>query len=417
LRNSRRKKHILALFPQKNPQKKFMPFSVLLIRLSSLGDVLLASPLVRELRRAYSAAGEELRLDVCTGERESEIYRHNPHCDAVYAYNRSWSRAELEAWKQDILSKLASGAEKGKTGSADKYDLVLDLQRNARSRRIRAGLGKRALLVSKPRLRTLALLALGAQARSFVGAAPHVVERYRQAANGAAIKSAGLENAIIESEELDDGEGLEFWLREERFCAAYPPLARIPSAQSLCAPKNLLCIGVAPGAKHATKRWLPEYFAEAAALAAERAGRLRARDVAFVVLGGADEAELCARVRDMALNRGISPDSVSLCVGNSLANAARALDRCDALLCNDSGAMHLATARRTPVVAVFGSTTPELGFAPYRAPSAIAEISLPCRPCTHLGRERCPRGHFKCMRLLQPASVAEALCSLLFSSP
>ena len=226
-----------------------MPFSILLIRLSSLGDVLLTSPLARELRRAYSeATGERLLLDVCTGAAESEIYRHNPHCDAVYAYNRSWSRGEIEAWKRDILAELA--AREG----AKRYDLVLDLQRNARSRRVRAGLGACVRVLSKPRLRTLALLALGAKARS-LGALPHVVERYRDATKGAA---------------KDDGEGLEFWLPEERAGAVYPPLARIPPTPSVIADKSLVRIGIAPGAKHATKRWLPSYFAEAAALAGKR---------------------------------------------------------------------------------------------------------------------------------------------------
>jgi heptosyltransferase-2 len=71
--------------------------------------------------------------------------------------------------------------------------------------------------------------------------------------------------------------------------------------------------------------------------------------------------------------------------------------------------MHLAAARGARVVAMFGSTSPVLGFAPGGEGHAVLCRNEPCQPCTLHGRERCPKGHFRCMVELRPAAVLEAL--------
>jgi heptosyltransferase-2 len=60
--------------------------------------------------------------------------------------------------------------------------------------------------------------------------------------------------------------------------------------------------------------------------------------------------------------------------------------------------MHMAAASGLRVVALFGSTSPVLGFAPAGEGHAVLGRELACRPCTVHGRERCPLGHFRCMR-------------------
>ena len=71
--------------------------------------------------------------------------------------------------------------------------------------------------------------------------------------------------------------------------------------------------------------------------------------------------------------------------------------------------MHLAAARGTRVVALFGSTSPVLGFAPAGEGHVVLCRNEPCQPCTLHGRERCPKGHFDCMRRLEPEQVVDAL--------
>jgi heptosyltransferase-2 len=76
--------------------------------------------------------------------------------------------------------------------------------------------------------------------------------------------------------------------------------------------------------------------------------------------------------------------------------------------------MHAACAAGVPVLAFFGSTVKEFGFFPYKNKSKVLENEgLQCRPCTHIGRENCPLGHFKCMLELTPQSAFQELNHLL----
>jgi ADP-heptose:LPS heptosyltransferase len=87
---------------------------------------------------------------------------------------------------------------------------------------------------------------------------------------------------------------------------------------------------------------------------------------------------------------------------------------CKAIVCNDSGLMHTASATGTKVIALFGSTVKEFGFAPYNCSNLILENnSLTCRPCSHIGRIDCPKKHFDCMKSIKPEFVFEKLISFL----
>lgn len=338
--------------------------SFLLIRLSSMGDVLLATPLLRQLRLAYPYA----RIDMAVDMRFADIVRHNPHIDTVLAYTRSLSDGELSAIKSSLRSSLPQ----------QRYSFIVDLQRNRHSRRIRSRMGRALYRIHKARLQKLALVHLK---KNLYDSTIPIAERYLA--------------AVRELRVDDDEQGLELWLPEET--GSYPPSARVNDG-------SRRRIAVAPGAHHATKRWLPARFAEAAsALAVEHQAEI-------VLLGGEADRSVCAEVRS-ALLPGI--DVVDASGSTSVFDTARLLDTCDLLLTNDTGVMHIAAARRVPVVAVFGSTVKEFGFAPYRVPHRIAEVQLPCRPCTHIGRARCPLGHFHCMTLVESQMVVQAARKLI----
>src|SRR5919106_1425349 len=68
----------------------------------------------------------------------------------------------------------------------------------------------------------------------------------------------------------------------------------------------------------------------------------------------------------------------------------------------DTGVMHMATAVRTPVVALFGPTVEQFGFFPYHGRAAVVEHRLRCRPCSAMGSSRCPLGHHRCLRDILP---------------
>jgi heptosyltransferase-2 len=159
-------------------------------------------------------------------------------------------------------------------------------------------------------------------------------------------------------------------------------------------------VGLAPGSVWATKRW--PYYPELAQLLADSAR--------IVVLGSAGDASLAH-----AIVVGV-PNAIDATGQLSLLASAELVRRCGVLVTNDSAPLHLASAMGTPTVAIFGPTVPEFGFGPL-APraSVMGHESLPCRPCDRHGPQRCPLGHFRCMRELAPALVAERVRALLLN--
>lgn len=159
-------------------------------------------------------------------------------------------------------------------------------------------------------------------------------------------------------------------------------------------------VAVAPGSVWATKRW--PYYPELA--------QLLSTEARVVVIGSAADAPL-ARAITLA-----APGGIDAAGQLSLLASAELIGRCGALVTNDSAPMHLASAMGTPTVAVFGPTVPEFGFGPL-APraSVVGHEALPCRPCDRHGPQRCPLGHFRCMRELDAAHVAERARVLLLN--
>ncbi|MCX5859927.1 MAG: glycosyltransferase family 9 protein, partial [Proteobacteria bacterium] len=76
---------------------------------------------------------------------------------------------------------------------------------------------------------------------------------------------------------------------------------------------------------------------------------------------------------------------------------------------NDSGRVHVASARNIPPVAIYGPTSPKVGYGPLAPGSRTVELPLECRPCHIHGPRECPEGHFRCMKEISPEQVLEAV--------
>jgi heptosyltransferase II len=159
-------------------------------------------------------------------------------------------------------------------------------------------------------------------------------------------------------------------------------------------------VALAPGSVWATKRW-PGF----AALIAQIPG-----EYGVVAVGGVEDRELAREIVAQA------PDRVLDATGRlPLLASAEMIGRAAGLITNDSLPQHLASAMGTPTVTIYGPTLPGFGFGPLAPRRAIVEHppGLECRPCSAHGPQRCPRGHFRCMREISAATVSASLLPLI----
>ncbi|MEW5768721.1 MAG: lipopolysaccharide heptosyltransferase II [bacterium] len=168
-----------------------------------------------------------------------------------------------------------------------------------------------------------------------------------------------------------------------------------------------LIIGLNPGSIWVTKRWMPEGFARVGDMLAEKAG------AQIILFGGKEDIALVNQIAASMKNKPIMAAGKT-----TLSELASFFKRCHLFITNDSGPMHIAAAVSAPVVAIFGPTTPSLGFAPYSPHSVVVEIEhLSCRPCGLHGGKQCPNKSFVCMQEITPAQVISAAEKLLRLSP
>ena len=91
------------------------------------------------------------------------------------------------------------------------------------------------------------------------------------------------------------------------------------------------------------------------------------------------------------------------------------------MIANDTGFMHIAAALKKPLISVWGSTTPELGFKPVFSNdknqlSHIVEAeNVSCRPCSKLGYDMCPKGHFNCMQTISEEKIIRLITGIMES--
>ncbi len=341
----------------------------LIIRFSSVGDVVLSSTLVRVLHGRFP----DCRIDFLVKAEYADLVRFNPHVTRVIQFPGGGTLGDLVRLRRTVRT---SG-----------YDLIIDIHDSIRSRFLSAGAGPVARVNKRKIARTL-LVNLKVNMYDRFGGAPDVAARYIEP-----LLPWGIE---------DDG-----GVPELHF-----PAAIRESAEGLLKAERLgngtMCVGVCPCARHWNKMWPAERFAESAGQVAEQLG------LPVLLFGTADERAMCSAIEAAITGAHPHTSVLNLAGRLSLLETASAMDRCAIVLANDTGLMHIAEARGVPVAAVFGPTVREFGFFPRGARSSVIEPpGLPCRPCTHIGLSRCPRGHFRCMNEITPAAVTAAAERLL----
>jgi len=159
-------------------------------------------------------------------------------------------------------------------------------------------------------------------------------------------------------------------------------------------------IALAPGSAWGTKRW--PYYVDLA--------RRLADDFRVAIIGSKADLPTAAQITE-ALPAGCAIDGVGTL---SLLASAELIGRAQAIVTNDSAPQHLASAMGTPTLSIFGPTVPEFGFGPLAERNAVAgHTGLSCRPCDRHGPQRCPLGHWRCMRELTPDYISSLLTEVL----
>jgi heptosyltransferase-2 len=153
-----------------------------------------------------------------------------------------------------------------------------------------------------------------------------------------------------------------------------------------------------PGAEYGpAKRWPVQYYAELAQ-------QLRAQGYAVWLIGSPKDKEVAEKIVSLG-----NPSVRNLCGSTDLSDAIALLSCANLVVSNDSGLMHIAAALDRPMLAIFGSSSPQ--FTPPLSDQAqVLKLDLPCSPCF---KRECPLGHFNCMMQLTPSEVGKHAIAIL----
>ncbi|MFM7218567.1 MAG: glycosyltransferase family 9 protein [Bacteroidota bacterium] len=323
----------------------------LLLRFSSIGDIVLTTPVIRCLKQQVPGA----EVHVLTRKPFESTLKHNPYIDCLHTFE-------------------ASPSECREALHAHRFDGIIDLQHNRRTWLMKQWL-------NKPAQGTYSFRKLNIEKWLLVNfkidrlPKMHIVDRYLET-----VAPFGVKN---------DGKGLDFFIDTE----SRKSIDRLPDSH------RTSYVAVAIGAQHATKR-LPT---EKMIAICKKIGR------PIVLLGGKDDSTTGETIASA-----VGTTVVSLCGKLSLGESAALLERARVVLTHDTGLMHIAAALKRPVVSVWGNTVPEFGMTPYYGDADVASTvfqvnGLSCRPCTKIGFQKCPKGHFKCMALQDEDRIAAAV--------
>jgi ADP-heptose:LPS heptosyltransferase len=259
----------------------------------------------------------------------------------------------------------------------ENYDHIIDLHHNIRTRRIRLALKRPFHSFHKLNFEKWLMVNFK------INRLPerHIVDRYLDT-----VKFLGVEN---------DHKGLDFFIPENKKINIVDLFGFAPGSFA----------SIVIGATYHTKCLTADQIAHLSEIL----------DMPVILLGGKQEMDKAKEI----LRKSNAKDIRSACGIFDLFQSASILDQSATIISHDTGLMHIASALKKPQVVIWGNTIPEFGMYPYYGNHNIAWVSfeqksLKCRPCTKLGFDKCPKGHFKCILnhdLTQIASAAKNLIS------
>ena len=318
----------------------------LIIRFSSIGDIVLTTPVVRCLKKQLVTA----EVHYLSKSSFRTIIDSNPYIDKAHYFENDLD-AVIEQLKQED------------------FDYIIDLHHNLRTLKVKKALGKKSFSFNKLNLQKWLLTALKINNLPAV----HIVDRYMDT-----VKEFGIKN---------DGAGLDYFIPEQD---------RVKESD-IPASHHAGYIGVAIGAALNTKK-LPLHKL------VELCGGI---NHPLILLGGKEDVANAEQIS------AVDPHKIyNACGKFSINESADLVRRSKFLITHDTGLMHIAAAFNKPIISVWGNTIPEFGMTAYYSNQQVSDtrfeiLGLRCRPCSKIGYNKCPKGHFKCMEKISITEVIE----------
>jgi ADP-heptose:LPS heptosyltransferase len=316
---------------------------ILIIRFSSIGDIVLTTPIVRCLHKQLGA-----EVHFLTKKNFKGIVENNPYITKVWTIDKH-------------ISEISTAL------NVENFDYVIDLHKNLRTWQVKHKLSTPFLSFNKLNVEKWLIVNLKINRLPKV----HIVDRYLKT-----VEQLGVKN---------DGEGLDYFI---------PAQDEVDISARNIPPQY---IAFAIGAAHATKRLPAEKIIEIC-------DKIK---LPIVLLGGKDDVENGQLIENQTIGK-----VINLCGKLNLNQSASVVRQATKVVTHDTGLMHIAAAFRKDIVSIWGNTIPEFGMTPYWASegSKIFEVEgLKCRPCSKIGFDKCPKGHFKCMNGQNTEGVVSAI--------
>ncbi|MCG3167461.1 MAG: hypothetical protein POELPBGB_03253 [Bacteroidia bacterium] len=310
---------------------------ILLLRFSSIGDIVLTSPVVRCLKQQLSNS----EIHFLTKKAFTSIVENNSNIDKVFSFKKN---------VDEVLQELKK----------ENYDWVIDLHHNLRSMQVKRALGRPSKSFNKLNIEKWLLVNF----KWNYLPNKHIVDRYFDTLDHLGVKN--------------DLKGLEFFI----------PQKDEVLVSSLPQEFNNGYIAFVIGAKHNTKKLPTEKIISIC----------KKLNRPVILIGGKEDFETGEKI----ISNSQQPTSniYNACGRYNLQQSASLIRQAERVITHDTGMMHIAAAFKKNIISVWGNTVPEFGMYPYMAAegSKILEVkNISCRPCSKIGFEKCPKGHFKCM--------------------
>lgn len=321
---------------------------ILIIRFSSIGDIVLTTPVVRCLKKQ----SRDCEIHYLTKKAFEPVLQNNPYIDKIIT---------IEKNIREVIPTLKN----------ERYDHIVDLHKNFRSFGVRMKLGIKSTAFPKMNFEKWLLVTFKINRMPRV----HIVDRYFKTVKNLRI--------------FNDFDGLDYFI---------PDYDKVAPDQLPESHRNGY-VAMVIGGKHKTKQ-LPT------AKALELLGKI---NYPIVLLGGKEDTEEGLKIEQLP-----GKQIFSACGKFTINQSASLVEQARVVITNDTGLMHIAAAFQKPIISIWGNTVPQLGMYPYMPEHPerykIFEVKgLSCRPCSKIGFEKCPKGHFRCMMDQDLAGIVKAV--------